>query len=98
MASNGTILTRVYISNAQIPIPGATVAFTQKLPDGRYTLLAFASVDIWVEEPGFEMLRIEDVQVFPDRATIQDLELIPLPEQVSPSVRTEIVQITPQNL
>ena len=58
----------------------------------------FAQVDLWVESPGYEMLIVQDVQVFPDTETVQDLELIPLPEQVAPTTRTEVVQITPQDL
>lgn len=129
MASFGTIITHVYTSSAQIPIPGATVAVTRKLDDGRYVLLAlrisdesgktaairiptpdlseglapggpvpFALVDLWVESPGFELIRIEDMQVFPDTETIQDLELIPLPENTAPSSRSETVEIPPQDL
>ena len=38
MASIGTIVTRVYTSRAQLPVPGATVAVTQRAGGGRHTL------------------------------------------------------------
>ena len=121
MASIGTIVTRVYTSRAQLPVPGATVAVTQRAGGGRHTLLAlrvtirvatpepsasespgtespFAVCDIWVEVPGYEMLLVENVQVFPNTETLQELELIPLPEQTSSSTRGEIVDIPPQDL
>lgn len=40
MPSIGSIVTRIYTSQARLPIQGATVAFTQSAPDGRQTLLA----------------------------------------------------------
>ena len=110
MASVGTIMLRVYTSRAQLPVPGATVAVTQKSGGGRHTLLAvrttdengriapvrvatpdpaasespgtphpFASCDVWVEAPGYEMLYLENMQVFPNTETLQEVDLIPLP-------------------
>ena len=93
MASIGTIVTRVYTSRAQLPVPGATVAVTQRAGGGRHTLLALR-----VTVPGYEMLLVENVQVFPNTETLQELELIPLPEQTSSSTRGEIVDIPPQDL
>ena len=37
---NGTIRVRVYTGRAQIPLEDATVAITQKSPDGRHHLIA----------------------------------------------------------
>ena len=45
MASIGTIVTRVYTSRAQLPVPGATVAVTQRAGGGRHTLLALRVTD-----------------------------------------------------
>lgn len=129
MDAFGTILTRVYTSRAQIPISGATVAFTQRGTEGRHVLLAvrvtdenghtapvqvatpdaaasespgtaapFAVCDIWAEAPGYELLVVENVQVFPDTETIQELELIPLPEQMDALLPEHPVNIPPQNL
>ena len=120
MASIGTIVTRVYTSRAQLPVPGATVAVTQRAGGGRHTLLALrvtdengrtAPIRVATPEPsasespgtespfaGYEMLLVENVQVFPNTETLQELELIPLPEQTSSSTRGEIVDIPPQDL
>jgi hypothetical protein len=128
--SFGTVVARIYTSRAQIPVPGATVAITQKNENsGHQTLLAvrvsnengriapvqiptpavgagtapggvvpFAIVNLWVEASGYETLLVENLQVFPGTQTIQELELIPLPEQTAPPSRTEIVHTPPQNL
>ena len=45
MASIGTIMLRVYTSRAQLPVPGASVAVTQKSGGGRHTLLAVPTTD-----------------------------------------------------
>ena len=110
MEAVGTILTRVFTSRAEIPVSGATVAFTQRGKEGRHILLAvrttdgsgrtapvqvatpdasasenpgtvepFAVCDIWAESPGYELLVVENVQVFPGPQTLQELELFPLP-------------------
>ena len=54
--------------------------------------------DIWVESPGYELLVVENVQIFPDTQTLQELELIPLPEQTSGLLPEHPVVIPPQNL
>ena len=129
MEEIGTILTRVYTSRAQIPVGGATVAFTQRGNEGRHILLAvrvtdengrtapgrvatpnasasespgtahpFAVCDIWAESPGYELLVVENVQIFPGTQTLQELELIPLPENTATLLPEEPVNIPPQNL
>lgn len=129
MESFGTILTRVYTSRAQIPVQGATVAFTQRGQEGRHVLLAvritdangrtspvraatpsasasespgtadpFAVCDIWAESPGYELLVVENVQIFPNTQTLQELELIPLPEHTDALLPESPVNIPPQNL
>lgn len=40
MDGQGTLVTHVYTSDAEIPLPGATVTVTQTLPDGTQSLLA----------------------------------------------------------
>ena len=129
MAATGTILTRVFTSRAQIPVAGATVAFTQRGTEGRHTLLAlrvtdangrttpvqvetpdasasespgtvtpFAVGDIWAESPGYELLVVENVQIFAGTQTLQELELIPLPEQSATLLPEDPVNVPPQNL
>ena len=129
MAATGTILTRVFTSQAQIPVAGATVAFTQRGTEGHHTLLAlrvtdangrtapvqvdtpdasasespgtvtpFAVCDIWAESPGYELLVVENVQIFAGTQTLQELGLIPLPEQSLTLLLETPVNVPPQNL
>ena len=51
-----------------------------------------------MEAPGYEMLYLENMQVFPNTETLQEVELIPLPEQAPPASRGETVNVTPQEL
>ncbi|MCI8477324.1 MAG: spore cortex-lytic protein [Oscillospiraceae bacterium] len=127
--ASGTIITRIYTSQAQLPLPNATVAFTQKIPGGKHRLLGvritdqsgktepitvetpaqgvgetpgdrqpFAQCDIWIQAPGFETLLVEDVQIFPGTTTVQDIMLVPLPEQSPSCTWSNSFQIAPQDL
>ena len=40
--------------------------------------LPFARCDIWVEHEGYEVMLIEDVQIFPGELSLQQVELSPL--------------------
>ena len=40
----------------------------------------FALCNVWAEQPGYAMLQMENVQIFPGVETVQDMELIPLPQ------------------
>ena len=127
--ASGTIITRVYTSQAQLPISNATVAFTQKAAGGKHRLLGvritdqsgktapitietptqgggtepgtlqpFAQCDIWIQSPGFETLLVQDVQIFPGTTTVQDVMLVPLPEQAPSCTWSNSFQIAPQDL
>lgn len=115
MQATGTLFVRVYTSQAQIPLEGATVVVASPEEDGKRKLLSiqntdssgmirpvqidapalgestspgglpgdgapFARCDVWAEQPGYAMLQIENVQIFPGVETLQDMELIPLPQ------------------
>ena len=45
MSSQGSVIARVYTSDAYIPLAGATVTFTQALEDGTKRLLAIRQTD-----------------------------------------------------
>lgn len=45
MASQGTVIARVYTSDAYLPLRGVPVTFTQTLPDGSRRLLAIRTTD-----------------------------------------------------
>ncbi len=58
--------------------------------------LPFALCDIWAERPGYQLLLIQNVQIFPGVVSIQDLPMIPLAETGGrPADR---VDISPQDL
>ena len=80
------------IAPIQLPTPGPEAGLS---PGGQ---IPFLQVDLWVEAKGFEMLTIEDLQVFPGTQTIQNLELIPLVEYAPPQNQGVLVQVPPQNL
>lgn len=114
MQATGTLSVRVYTSQAQIPLEGATVVVAAPGEEGRLKLLSiqntdssgmirpvvidtpvlgestspnglpgdgapFALCDIWAEQPGYAMLQVSGVQIFPGVETVQDMELVPLP-------------------
>lgn len=58
----------------------------------------FTVVDIAVDLPDYERVLVENVQVFPDTITLQDVQL--LPHEALPAERgqTQVVFVTPQNL
>lgn len=129
MPQTGTLAVRVYTSQAQIPIPNATVTVSRRSGQGKDTLLAvrvtnesgeispiavftpnalesespgtvhpFASLDIRVEHPDYELEIIEDVQVFSGVNSLLPVALIPLSEQAIPSQESNTILIPPQTL
>ena len=58
----------------------------------------FTSVDITAEHPLYERIIVEDVQIFPDTVTNQNLQMIPLDEAPEAWNQTEIFEVPPQNL
>ena len=62
------------------------------------TSAPFAVCDVWADHPDYELLVAEDVQVFPGVETLQNMELIPLPEHTAPRDAVDQVRITPQPL
>lgn len=115
MQATGTLSVRVYTSQAQIPLEGATVVVAAPGKEGKWKLLSiqntdssgkirtitidapalgestspgglpgpgvpFATCSVWAEQPGYAMLQVENVQIFPGVETMQSMELIPLPQ------------------
>ena len=56
----------------------------------------YAAVDVWVDRQGFQLLIIEDVQIFPGVTSVQELPLIPMAEDGGRGGAS--VEITPQDL
>lgn len=115
MQATGTLSVRVYTSQAQIPLEGATVVVAAPGEESKWKLLSiqntdssgkirtitidapalgestspgglpgpgapFAQCDVWAEQPGYAMLQVENVQIFPGVETVQNMELLPLPD------------------
>lgn len=59
---------------------------------------AFSTCNIRVEKPEYYTVFIEDVQVFANTTSLQNVQLIPLPEKSDPSQRIEVLKVNSQNL
>lgn len=58
----------------------------------------FASVNLYARLKGYEQVESENLQVFADTTTYQDLEMIPLSELPAAWDQTVIFDTPPQNL
>ena len=74
----------------QTPDLSASQAPAQETP--------FSTVDVTAEHPLYERIVVENVQVFPNTVTRQDLQMIPLNEMPEAWNQTEIFDVPPQNL
>lgn len=61
-------------------------------------VLPFGRVNIYAHLDGYEQIDAEDVQIFPNTVTQQDLIMIPLPELPEKWNKAEIFQTPAQNL
>lgn len=61
-------------------------------------VIPFARVNIRAKLRDFEEIEVEDVQVFPDTITNQNLEMIPLAELPAKWNKAEIFRVPAQNL
>ncbi len=76
-----------------LPVPALSAGQT---PDTGET--PFAAVDLTARLRGYEQITVENLQVFPDTVTLQDLEMIPLSELPDQWSRSETFLTPPQNL
>ena len=58
----------------------------------------YAVCSVWAEHPGYVMLQVNGVQVFPGVETVQEMELIPLAEGESSLQQRDVRDITAQSL
>lgn len=58
----------------------------------------FTHVDVWVEHPGYEIVRIEGAQIFPDQASILQIALNPAVAGLGWTQEGNVRVITPQDL
>ena len=98
-ASDGTaIAMRLTNRNGQvdpieIPVPDNSES---QSPDPGETL--FTAVNLYARLKGYEQVESENLQVFADTTTIQNLEMIPLAELPQNWDQTMIFDTPPQNL
>lgn len=69
---------------------------TSQAPDSGVT--PFTSVNIYARLENFEQIEAENVQIFADTLTFQNLEMIPLSELPDSWTKTEVFDTPAQNL
>ena len=80
---------------APIEIPVPDLAESQSPEPGEKP---FTSVNLYAHLKGYEQIESENLQVFADTTTIQNLEMIPLAELPGKWNKTVIIDTPPQNL
>ena len=78
-----------------IPIPTPDLTASQSPDSG---IQPFSVVNITAQTRGYELLRNEGLQIFPDTTTDQDLEMIPLAELPDAWSQSETFETPKQNL
>lgn len=61
-------------------------------------VIPYTSVDLFARIENYELIHIENLQVFPDTITNQNLEMIPLSEFPESWNKDEVFDTPPQNL
>ena len=83
------------IRPVEIPTPAA---WESEEPAGENMGEPFALCNVWAEHPGYTMLEVEGVQIFPGVESMQDMELTPLADGESSLMRRDLRKLTVQNL
>ena len=81
------------IKPIEIPVPERSASLT---PESGET--PFAVVNLYARQKGYEQIEIENLQVFAETTTNQNLEMIPLSELPGQWNQTEIFDTPRQNL
>jgi len=76
-----------------IPVPDLVESQTPDPPE-----LPFATVNLYAHLRGYERVESENLQVFAETTTVQNLEMIPLSELPGSWNQTVIFDTPPQNL
>lgn len=80
------------ITPVEVPVP----ELAESLAPGNAA--PFTPVMLYARLDGYEQIQIDDLQVFADTVTVQDLEMIPLSELPSLWSKSETFLTPPQNL
>lgn len=78
-----------------IPITVPDLSASQRPDTG---IIPYTNINIYARKENFEQIEAENVQVFADTVTDQDLQFIPLSELPENWNKAEIFRTTPQNL
>lgn len=81
------------ISPIEIPVPDKSESQSPNPPE-----TPFAIVNLYARKKGYEQVESENLQVFADTTTNQNLEMIPLSELPAQWDQTAIFYTPPQNL
>ena len=76
-----------------IPVPDRAESLSPDPPERPYT-----AVNLYARKKGYEQVESENLQVFADITTLQNLEMIPLAELPESWEQTVIFDTPPQNL
>lgn len=77
----------------EIPVPDRSASLTPNSGE-----IPFTAVNLYARLKGYEQIEVENLQVFADTTTTQNLELIPLAELPASWDKTEIFDTPRQNL
>lgn len=80
------------ITPIEVPVP----ELSESLSPGN--VAPFTPVMLYARLPGYEQIQVDDLQVFADTVTVQNLEMIPLSELPSLWSKSETFLTPPQNL
>ena len=98
-ASGSAIALRLTNRNGQLDEPVAIL-----VPDLVYSqspgtgVIPFSVVNLYARLENYEQITIENLQIFPNTATLQNLEFIPLSEYPESYLKSEVFVTPPQNL
>lgn len=81
------------ITPIEVPVPDRAESLTPDPPETPFT-----SVNLYARLKGYEQVESENLQVFADTTTYQNLEMIPLSELPDQWDQTVIFDTPPQNL
>lgn len=81
------------IAPIEIPVPDKAESLTPDPPERPYT-----AVNLFARKKGYEQVESENLQVFADTTTYQNLEMIPLSELPGSWDQTVVYDTPPQNL
>jgi hypothetical protein len=80
------------ITPIEVPVP----ELEESLSPG--AVAPYTPVTLYARARGYEQIQVDDLQVFADTVTLQNLEMIPLSELPAQWSKSETFQTPPQNL